>query len=98
MARLVFTTVGGPWTADGETYSDLVEIDKPSKGLVRLASHAHAAGAIDVIEGLDQRAVQSQDAGEAAYAKAVKAGKWHEGNDLQHAMDVAAGVDPLKER
>lgn len=101
-ARLVFDCQH-PWTAAGETYTGHVEIDSPTLKLVRLASHAHAAKAITVGEGLDLSTVQTQAAGEKALAKAMGkhvveqlpdgtrrgywTGPWHKGNLAQHELD-----------
>lgn len=72
---LEFTTLHGAWTAGEEgTYVDSVSIAEPSPALVRLAAHAHAAGVIDVTEGLEPSDVQSQEDGEAALAAAQ--GDW----------------------
>lgn len=74
---LTFNVKIGPWSADGfGPYVDLVTVDDPPAELVRLASHAHAAGVLDVTEGLDESATQSQADGEAAYAAAQ--GTWVE--------------------
>lgn len=74
---LEFTTLHGAWTAGEEgTYVDSVSIAEPSPALVRLAAHAHAAGVIDVTEGLEPSDVQSQEDGEAALAAAQ--GDWIE--------------------
>jgi hypothetical protein len=90
VTQLVFTVLQGPWTA-GEhgTFTDTVTVEKPAKDLVRLAGHAHAAGVLDVTEGLDLKTVQSQADGEKAYAKAQDDGSWHEGNQIQHDLDQA---------
>lgn len=89
--NLKFTVLIGPWYADGEgPFVDDVEVEKPSPALVRLASHAHAAGVLDVTEGLDLSDVQSQEDGEVEYAKAQEDGRWHEGNEAQHALQVVA--------
>lgn len=53
------------------------EIDKPSAELVLHAGSAHAAGLIEVTEGLDTSHVQSQEDAEAAYAAAQ--GEWTPG-------------------
>jgi len=83
---LVFRTTphGGSWTSsDGDTYTDLVVVESPSETLIRDAGHAHAAGVIEVIQGLDLAGVQSQEDGEAAYAAAVESGDWQIGQDIQ---------------
>lgn len=91
---LVFQTLphAGSWTpsSTGETYNDLVVIAKPTKKLIRDAGHAHAAGVIEVLQGLDTSTVQSQEDGEAAYEKAVANGRWHESQAVQAALDAEA--------
>jgi hypothetical protein len=90
---LVFRTLphAGSWTPDGdETYVDLSVVKRPSKALVRSAGHAHAAGVIEVLQGLDTTGVQSQEDGEAEYAKAVEDGLWHEGQEIQAALEQEA--------
>jgi hypothetical protein len=49
-------------------------VENPSAALVRLAGSAHAAGAIDVTEGLDVSHVESQEASEAKLVEAM--GEW----------------------
>ena len=85
-SRLVFRLLYGPWTAEDQTFRprvveevpegestedlDVITVDDASPELVRLASHAHAGGALEVLEGLDEGAVQSQEEGEKALAEA----------------------------
>lgn len=72
MPRLVFEVLHGSWHADGEEFpAGEHVVAKASKSLVTLASHAHAAGALDVTEGLDLKTVQSQKDGEKALAEAM---------------------------
>lgn len=88
---LVFHTLpgGGTWTSsEGETYADENIVDNPSAALVRDAGHAHAAGVIEVTQGLDLTGVQSQEDGEAAYAAAVESGDWQIGQDIQAAHEA----------
>ena len=80
---LVFRTHShaGAWTFDGTTYSDLCVVEDPSEDLIRAVAHAHAAGVIEIVQGvdtdaLDEHGVQSQEDGEAAYAEAQ--GEWIE--------------------
>jgi hypothetical protein len=76
---LVFRTAphAGSWTSsEGDTYADQVVVEKPSETLIRDAGHAHAAGVLEVLQGLDLAGVQSQEDGEAAYAEAQ--GDWVE--------------------
>lgn len=74
---LRFNVKVGPWTAGDEgSFVDEVSVEAPSAELVRLAAHAHDAGIIDVVEGLDVSHVQTQEAGEAA--QAVSRGSWVE--------------------
>lgn len=74
---LRFNVKVGPWTAGDEgSFVDEVSVESPSAELVRLAAHAHDAGIIDVVEGLDVSHVQTQEAGEAA--QAVSRGSWVE--------------------
>lgn len=78
MAGLAFNVKIGPWSADGYgPFVDAVSIDDAPPELVRLAAHAHSAGVIEVTEGLDETAFQSQEDGEAALAAAQ--GDWVEG-------------------
>lgn len=91
--KLVFRTLphAGSWTAsDGTVYTDENEIAKPTKRLIRDASHAHAAGVIEVTEGLDLSSVQSQEDGEAEYAKAQEDGRWREGQEAQFQLEQQA--------
>ena len=70
--RLVFQTLHGPIYFDGEgPFVDEVVIENPGHKLIKLASHAHASGAVKVSEGLDLSDVQSQEDGEAALVKAM---------------------------
>ena len=89
---LVFRTLphAGSWTAEGETYTDLTVVARPKKALIRAAGHAHAAGVIEVLQGLDMTGVQSQEDGEAAYAAAVESGDWHIGQEMQAAIEAEA--------
>lgn len=99
--RLVFNVLHGPWTA-GEhgTFVDEVTVDDPDPELVRFASHAHAAGVLQVTEGLDDGDVESQEDSEAKLAEAMGehkvddqpdgtrisywTGPWQEGNALDY--------------
>jgi hypothetical protein len=89
---------GGVHELTSDTCPCGVKHGKPSAALLGLLGAAEAAGSIVVLEASDQhrarldKAVQSQADGEAAYAKAVESGEWHEGNRLQFELDVAAGV------
>lgn len=74
MTKLAFRTLFGSWTALGERYVDEVELDDASPDLVAAAGAAHAAGVIEVTEGLDTSAVESQEASEAAQEAAM--GDW----------------------
>jgi hypothetical protein len=67
------------------------EVEKPSKDLLRLLNHAHAAGVVE-LEGADPGAygVQSQEEGEAANAAAVADGSWGESNAAQATEDAEA--------
>jgi hypothetical protein len=89
---LVFRTLphAGSWTFDGETYTDTTVVTKPKKALIRAAGHAHAAGTIEVLQGLDMTGVQSQEDGEAAYEAAVESGDWHVGQEMQAILDAEA--------
>lgn len=91
---LVFRTLphAGSWTpsSTGDTYTDLSIVTKPKKALIRDAGHAHAAGVIEVLQGLDLGGVQSQEDGEAAYAAAQEDGSWHEGQEMQAALEAEA--------
>lgn len=94
---LVFKTLphAGSWTVDDVTYTDTAVVEKPKKALIRAAAHAHAAGVIEVIQGIDtenlhQHGVQSQEDGEAAYDAAVESGDWQIGQDIQAALDAEA--------
>lgn len=72
MTDLIFEVTGVSWNADGQEFpGGRHEIDKPAKALIRLASHAHYAGAIKVTKGLDTGACQSQAEGEKALAEAM---------------------------
>lgn len=83
-ATLVFRVNHGSWQAGKYgPYTDTAEIEKPSRELVRLAAHAHAAGVLTVSHGLELKHVQTQADGEKAHAKAVKDGRWHEGHQAQ---------------
>lgn len=79
---------------------------KPDADLLRLIAGAEAAGSIVVVDASDahraklDKAVQSQEDGEAAYKAAqpvydlttgaiLEDGPWREGNLLQHALDAA---------
>jgi hypothetical protein len=102
---LRFTVLHSSWHADGEEFAaGDHEIAKPSKQLIHLASHAHAAGALDVSEGLDLSTVQSQEDGEKALAEAMGehtvtlnpdgtrtsrwSGPWQEAQDAQAALEA----------
>lgn len=90
---LVFRTMihAGSWTStEGETYNDLVVVENPSETLIRDAAHAHSAGVIEVLQGLDLATVQSQEEGEAEYEKAVADGRWQEGQKQQAALEQEA--------
>jgi hypothetical protein len=79
----------GEWVAAGEHFAGGDhKISKPTAALVRLAAAAHAAGAIEVSEGLDRSVVQSQKQGEKAYAAAQADGRWREGHLVQVAVDA----------
>lgn len=97
---LKFEVLNSSWTADGEEFpadGNPYEIERPSKDLVRLASCSHDAGVINVTEGLDESAYQSQEDGEAAYAAAMENGSWHESNAVQAELDAAAKAATLAE-
>lgn len=86
--RLAFQVLQGPWSADGgEEFTDYHELDDPSEALLRAAAGAHAAGVIEVTEGLVHGGVQSQEEGEAAYEAAQASGDWQVGNELQHRLE-----------
>lgn len=92
---LVFRTfphAGSFTSSSGDTYTDLTVIEKPTKALIRDAGHAHAAGVLEVIQGLDLAGVQSQEDGEAAYAEAQ--GDWIEPvyEDVTDAEGVVVGT------
>lgn len=90
---LVFRTLphAGSWTSStGDTYTDLTVVKKPAKALIRDVGHAHAAGVVEVLQGLDMTGVQSQEDGEAAYVAAVESGHWQIGQDAQAALDAEA--------
>lgn len=90
---LVFRTLphAGAWTCSaGDRYVDVTVVKKPTKALVRDVGHAHAAGVVEVLQGLDLTGVQSQEDGEAAYEAAVADGRWHEGQALQAAVEAEA--------
>lgn len=96
--KLAFDVLVGPITMAGETYADHYEDDDAPPELVRAASHAHAAGAVSVTEGLDLSDVQSQKDGEKAYADAQGthdgvrwSGPWHDGNVASHELQKAYG-------
>jgi hypothetical protein len=96
---LKFEVLTTQWTADEETFAGGVhEIAKPSAALLGMIAAAEAAGSVVVIDAADDHrkkldsAVQSQEAGEAAYAAAQADGSWHEGNLMQFELDVASGV------
>lgn len=109
---LKFRTLSGPWTFADTTYSDDVEIDEPSAELVEAAGHAHAAGVLQVSEGLDLSTVQSQEDAEQAQVAAMGehrvedrpdgtrrsywTGPWHEGNVQQHVLDLEAKLAQLR--
>jgi hypothetical protein len=87
------------WGADGEEFGGGVhEVAKPTAAFLRLVAGAEAAGTVVVLEASDaHRAkldshVQSQEDGEAEYAKAQADGRWHEGNIEQFDLDVMSGV------
>lgn len=89
------------WSAEGEVYAGGVhEIAKPSKALLGLVAAAEAVGSIKVTASKDERrvmgaSVESQSDSEAAYAKAQRDGRWHEGNYDAFMLDVEAGLrDP----
>jgi hypothetical protein len=101
VAPLTFEVLHGSWAADGEVYDAGVhEIDNADTKLVELASHAHAAGALNVSVGLDPAAVESQEASEQALVEAMGehivrdlpdgtrvsfwTGPWQEGNCLDY--------------
>jgi hypothetical protein len=97
---LEFTVNVGEWSADEfGPYTGDVAIAKPSRKLLRLAAHAHAAGAITVRTGLDLSHVQSQEEGEREYARAQADGRWQEGNREQHVLDLIEreGISALPE-
>ena len=90
MSRLTFKPLHGPWTAGKHgPYTDETTVENPAAELVKAAAGAHAAGAIDVTEGLDAKHVQSQASGEKAYAAAQADGSWQHGHLLQHELDEA---------
>lgn len=114
-SRLVFRTLNGEWSADGQgPYVDDVVIEDASPELVRLASHAHAAGALDVTEGLDLSDVESQKDSLKALRESMGehvlvqnrdgtrrgywTGPWHEGNLQQQIISWTQRLDELRDR
>lgn len=106
--RLVFTPLHGDFYVDGEgpfTEPETV-IENADPDFVRKVSHAHAAGAVEVHEGLDLSTVQSQEDGEAMLREAMGehrierlpdgslrsywTGPWQHGQDLQAALEAEA--------
>lgn len=95
---LVFRTVihAGSWTSsEGETYNDLNVIENPTETLIRDVAHAHAAGVLEIVQGIDTddlgaHGVQSQEDGEKAYAEAFEDGRWREGQDQQELVEQEA--------
>lgn len=82
------------WGADEHVFEGGEhEILKPSKRLLALIAGGAHAGAVRVVDATaaEQKAldshIQTQDAGEAAYAAAVAKGRWHHGNLLQFVID-----------
>jgi hypothetical protein len=89
--RIVFNVLDSSWSGAGEEFAGGEHTrDNPSAELVAHASAAHHAGAIEVTEGLDKTAVQSQKQGEQAYAAAQADGSWREGHVVQVALDAIA--------
>jgi hypothetical protein len=91
---LTFTAPHEIWLAGEKFDAGLNTIEKPSAELVKHAGSAHAAGVIEVTDGLDASHVQSQSAGETALraaqgtwnaAESRWSGPWHEGNLIAHA-------------
>lgn len=71
---LKFEVLHSEWVADGESFpanDNPYEIEDASDDLVRLATAAHHAGALNVTEGLADGVVQSQEDGEAALQEAM---------------------------
>lgn len=76
MAPLSFTTPHA-WTADGETFpAGEHTVEDASPELVRAAGSAHAAGVLEVTEGLDTSHVESDEDSLKALAEAM--GEWVE--------------------
>lgn len=89
MSQLTFTTLTGSWTADGQTFAGEVTVDDASPGLVRLAGSAHAAGAIEVSEGLDMSHVESDEDSLKALEAAM--GDWV---DAERHPDTGEVLEP----
>ena len=74
---LRFNVLDSSCHLDGEEFAaGEHEIADPSPALVRLAGSAHAAGVIEVSEGLDTSHVESQEDSEAKLTEAM--GSWVE--------------------
>jgi len=70
-------TVHTPWEPEGhDAYGkgDHV-VESPSEELVHLAAAAHAAGVLEVTEGLDDSTLDSPEEAERKLAEAM--GEWH---------------------
>jgi hypothetical protein len=84
------------WTADGVRYEGGEQELALDPELAKLLACAEDAGAVEVLEADDaERAlmaghVQSQEDGEAEYARAQADGRWQEGNLAQYELEQAA--------
>lgn len=103
---LTFRVLDSAWFADGQEFpAGEHTIEKPDGALVRLAGSGHAAGVIDVTDGLDTSHVQSQEESEEALRVAMGehvvenlpdgtrrsywTGPWYDGNVRQGLLDEA---------
>lgn len=78
-----FDVLHTQWAAEGEVFAGGIhEIEKPTADFLRLVAGAESAGSVVVLDVADahrakiEKAVQSQEDGEAAYAEAQ--GDWIE--------------------
>jgi len=94
-----FEVLTTQWATEEETFAGGEnEVTSPSASFLKLVGAAESAGTLTVTECTDaereklDKSVQSQEDGEAAYAAAQESGEWHEGNLLQHQLDIESGA------
>lgn len=82
------------WASDAGQFESGMEHEVEGSDAIRLVAAAEAAGSLVEVqydgqaEKVAQAAIESQEASEAAQAKAMADGSWAVGNAMQSALDV----------